>query len=317
MGGSTCYLVVGVGFYGIPPHLSAFFMSLDTTRTGCPPFLTGPQAPLSQNRHTMSSIQETLARPCLLHKFLSFLVGTLPSLAVSIIIFFLPVQVKRFDPRLGPWEGGTNVTIEGVNLGKTFTDIAGGITVAGMPCHPYEELYVQTRRIVCLVDSPKNSESRRGPVIVRVSNFKGESADYYEFVNPLIESIHPSRGPLSGGTQLTIRGQFMNAGSSIQAVIDPSLPCAITYTNASHAICRTSASNRLRSGELQMSFDRGVRRYTRQMYEYVDDPTIEYAESGVVSQVKVPKGIPSGGIIISVAGNNLEYIQVYTSMISM
>jgi plexin A len=219
-------------------------------------------------------------------------------------------QVKRFDPRLGPWEGGTNVTIEGVNLGKTFSDIAGGITVAGMPCHPFEELYVQTRRIVCLVDSPKNSETRRGPVIVRVSNFKGESADYYEFVNPIIESIHPSRGPLSGGTQLTIRGQFMNAGSSIQAVIDPSLTCAITSTNSSHAICRTSASNRLRSGELQMSFDRGVRRYTRQMYQYVEDPTIEYAESGVVSQVKVPKGVPSGGIIISVAGNNLEYIQV-------
>jgi len=42
----------------------------------------------------------------------------------------------------------------------------------------------------------------------------------------------------------------------------------------------------------------------------VEDPTIEYAESGVVSQVKVPKGIPSGGIIISVAGNNFEYIQV-------
>ena len=218
--------------------------------------------------------------------------------------------MKRFDPRLGPWEGGTNVTIEGVNLGKTFSDISGGITVAGMPCHPFEELYVQTRRIVCLVDSPKTSESRRGPVIVRVSNFKGESADYYEFVNPVIESIHPIRGPLSGGTQLTIRGQFMNAGSSIQAVIDPALPCAITYTNATHAICRTSASNRLRSGELHMSFDRGVRRYTRQMYQYVEDPTIEYAESGVVSQVKVPKGIPAGGIIISVAGNNLEYIQV-------
>jgi plexin A len=218
--------------------------------------------------------------------------------------------VKRFDPRFGPWEGGTNLTIEGVNLGKTFSDIAAGITVAGMPCHPYEELYVQTRRIVCLVVSPKNSAPRRGPVIVRVSNFQGESADYYEFVNPIIESIHPSRGPLSGGTQLTIRGQFLNAGSSIQAVIDPSLTCAITSINSTHAICRTSASNRLGSGKLQMSFDRGVRRYTRQMYQYVEDPIIEYAESGVVSQVKVPKGIPSGGIIISVAGNNFEYIQV-------
>lgn len=219
-------------------------------------------------------------------------------------------QVKRFDPRLGPWEGGTNVTIEGVNLGKTFSDIDGGITVAGMPCHPYKDLYVQTRRIVCLVDSPKSSEPRRGSVIVRVSNFKGESAEQYEFVNPVIESIHPSRGPVSGGTLLTIHGKFMNAGSSIQAVIDPSLPCTITFTNASHAICRTTASNRFRSGELQMTFDRGVRRFTKQMFQYVEDPTIEYAESGIVSQVKVPKGIPSGGILVTVVGNNMEYIQV-------
>lgn len=223
--------------------------------------------------------------------------------------------MKRFDPRLGPLEGGTNLTIEGVNLGKTYADIASGITVAGMPCHPYEHLYVQTRRIVCLVDSPKSNEPRRGPVIVRVSNFKGESADFYEFVNPAIEGIEPSRGPRSGGTLLTIRGQFMNAGSSITAMIHPEtggpvLPCSITFTNATHAMCRTSASDRLRSGELRMGFDKGMRRFTRQLYEYVEDPTIEYAESGVISQVKVPKGIPSGGIIISVTGNNLEYIQV-------
>ena len=188
--------------------------------------------------------------------------------------------------------------------------------MAGIPCHPYEELYVQTQRIVCLVDSPKTSESRRGPVIVRISNLQGASTDYYEFVNPIIESFHPIRGPLSGGTQLTIRGQFLNAGSSIQAAIDPALSCAITFTNATHAICRTSASNRLRSGELQVFFGRGVRRYTRQMYQYLEDPTIEYAESGVFSNFKTPKGIPSGGIIISVIGNNFEQIQVRPSFVS-
>lgn len=219
-------------------------------------------------------------------------------------------EVKKFEPRLGPWEGGTNVTIEGVNLGKTFADISGGITVAGMPCHPYAELYVQTRRIVCLVDSPKSSEPRRGPVIVRVAEFKGESAEYYEFVNPVIESIRPVRGPKSGGTLITITGQYMNAGSSIKATIEPGLACEITGTNATHAVCRTSASDRLRSGELQMSFDRGVRRFTKETYHYVDDPSIEYAESGVVGQVKQPKGIPAGGIIISVAGNHLDTIQV-------
>jgi len=40
-------------------------------------------------------------------------------------------KVTSFKPMLGPWEGGTNITIRGINLGKEFRDIYGGITVAG------------------------------------------------------------------------------------------------------------------------------------------------------------------------------------------
>jgi len=119
--------------------------------------------------------------------------------------------------------------------------------------------------------------------------------------------------------------------------------------NETHAVCRTSAAQQLLSGELQLFFDRGNRSFVPKLYEYVQDPTVDFAESGVVSQVsfdpnrrsmkrtnsirsvtwatamklsadamnrrrfrsqvKVPKGIPSGGIIVTVGGNNLQYIQ--------
>ncbi len=29
-------------------------------------------------------------------------------------------EITHFTPKSGPWEGGTNVTITGINLGKTF-----------------------------------------------------------------------------------------------------------------------------------------------------------------------------------------------------
>lgn len=60
-------------------------------------------------------------------------------------------EVTSFSPELGPWEGGTNITIEGINLGKTFQDIYSGVRIAGVPCQPYEELYIETKQIVCKV----------------------------------------------------------------------------------------------------------------------------------------------------------------------
>ena len=94
--------------------------------------------------------------------------------------------------------GGTNITIRGINLGKEFLDIYGGITVAGIQCDPYESLYLKTEQIVCKVDGPGTKEPRKGPVIVKVADFRGESRDNYEFVDPQIRAIRPKKGPQSG-----------------------------------------------------------------------------------------------------------------------
>lgn len=39
------------------------------------------------------------------------------------------VEIKEFFPMLGPWEGGTNITIRGVNLGKSYDDIYGTVCI--------------------------------------------------------------------------------------------------------------------------------------------------------------------------------------------
>ncbi|GBM68568.1 Plexin-A2 [Araneus ventricosus] len=38
-------------------------------------------------------------------------------------------QILSFTPKSGPWEGGTNITIGGINLGRVFQDIANNIRV--------------------------------------------------------------------------------------------------------------------------------------------------------------------------------------------
>ncbi|XP_015429042.1 PREDICTED: plexin-A4 [Dufourea novaeangliae] len=216
-------------------------------------------------------------------------------------------EIHSFEPVMGPWEGDTNVTIRGINLGKTFTDIYHGVTVGGMRCQPYEELYMRTKQIVCRVDGPGTEEGKSGPVIVEIEDFRGQSEYNFEFVDPKIDSIIPKYGPLSGGTTVKITGKYMNAGSTIEAFIDD-LPCLIINADTNEALCITSASGRKKSGVVKMTFDGAFRIYDG-YFEYVDDPTIESVESGVASQVKIPKGIPAGGIKISVTGKNLGYIQ--------
>ena len=48
-------------------------------------------------------------------------------------------------PRAGPVEGRTNLTITGINLGQSASDIYN-ITVAGHPCNPYPDTYVTATR---------------------------------------------------------------------------------------------------------------------------------------------------------------------------
>lgn len=52
----------------------------------------------------------------------------------------------QFWPQTGPTKGGTSLTIQGVNLGKTFDDIRDGVTVAGIKCAPDESQYTPAKQ---------------------------------------------------------------------------------------------------------------------------------------------------------------------------
>ena len=71
-----------------------------------------------------------------------------------------------------------------------------------------------------------------------------------------------------------------------------------------------TCSRTLSKQDVRMVFDKGSRILVGRKYEYVEDPKIDYAESGNSASVnKVPKGIVSGGINITVVGLNFNYIQ--------
>lgn len=218
-------------------------------------------------------------------------------------------EIHSFSPKTGPWEGGTNITIRGINLGKNFSDIYSGVKIAGINCMPYSQLYIDTKQIVCTVDSPGVQAYRKGRIVVQIGDYRGESKTDFEFVDPKIDDFNPKFGPVSGGTQITIMGKYLNAGSRIQAFINDHLACEILSTDSNQALCRTSPAPEIIEGKLKMQFDNGIREFNDNNFKYVEDPTIDYVSSGPSGQLKVPKGIPAGGIKIAVSGNQFEYIK--------
>ncbi|GBN70655.1 Plexin-A4, partial [Araneus ventricosus] len=261
-------------------------------------------------------------------------------------------QILSFTPKSGPWEGGTNITIRGINLGRVFQDIANNIRVIHegrkviAECVPHEELYVKTTQIVCHVEKPPNlttgliSGPMMGYIEVKVlHDYIATSREQYSFVvitlfdvsrflkhrsrlrvdtktapmfvyvyNPRITSIKPSKGPKSGGTALAIWGLHMDAGSRAEAYVG-GLSCNVTSRDASKAVCVTSASRECALQTVRIKFDNGLRVFEDYKFLYVEDPFITYVESGSPGRRGVPKGIPSGGIAVSVKGTSLNAAQ--------
>uniref|UniRef100_A0A8D8QDQ6 Plexin-A1 n=1 Tax=Cacopsylla melanoneura TaxID=428564 RepID=A0A8D8QDQ6_9HEMI len=202
-------------------------------------------------------------------------------------------EIYSFHPKSGPWEGGTNVTINGINLGNDFKDIKDDVSVAGIPCQPYVSMYNQTTQIVCQVEHLRGNKSTEGPVTVRIRDFTVQSKDNYQFVDPIIRSISPMQGPSYGGTTLHITGFHLNAGSSIEAFID-NLPCRVISVEYEGAYCITSASDRHGKFKFKIKFDKGTRYLNDGFFEYVE------VEDGNVESVALKIAILTIVFLISI-----------------
>lgn len=240
-------------------------------------------------------------------------------------------QILSFEPKTGPPEGGTNITIKGINLGRTFEDIQNGISVELMQnnlkidqieCVPFRELYVRTSQITCQLAAPINltsqnlvSSSATGIISIKVNaDYVTRSNERFSFVSPRILSVVPSKGPKSGGTKLLLWGLDMNTGSRAEAYIGGA-PCYIINRKHDKIECITSAIDRPGGQKVSMRFDNSERTFSDYEFLYVDDPEVDVVTSNQISSghfargLSPPKGISAGGISIHVRGKNFVSIQ--------
>lgn len=208
-------------------------------------------------------------------------------------------RIDWVHPLSGPIEGGTLVTIEGSNLGTSEDEIKDNITIGGIPC--ILEEYNVSVRVVCRT-GPSLSPM---PADVLVGNKAGQTQArerfYYKVVQ--LDSVHPNKGPQSGGTRLYLIGSNLNVGSHLTVSLD-NMPCIVDRTLASNSqiSCRTTRCSyaKYNVSELVLTVDKAVLKLPRP-FMYRDDPAVK--------KISPLKSFISGGRDVTVMGVNFLPVQ--------
>uniref|UniRef100_A0AAQ5Y0P7 Plexin-B1 n=1 Tax=Amphiprion ocellaris TaxID=80972 RepID=A0AAQ5Y0P7_AMPOC len=213
-----------------------------------------------------------------------------------------PPQITQVLPVSGPLEGGVLVTITGSNLGMRFEDVVGGVTVAGVQCLPQPEGYLISTRVVC--ELQPSGRQKEGPVLVTMGMTPpGRSMQMFTYQDPQLLDLVPDRGPVSGGTRLTIRGRQLLTGqtSDLSAFVG-NQPCYIVdEVNDTQLECRTGPSNQTGGVPVRVFFGKAERTVPDVFFHYLDDP--------VITDAVPAESFYAGGRIVIVTGRNLDVVQ--------
>ncbi|XP_023930655.1 plexin-B-like [Lingula anatina] len=218
------------------------------------------------------------------------------------------VIINWVTPLSAPVEGHTKVTISGTNLGTSDASIPT-VRLAGVVCRPVVEDYVVSKRIVCTAAEAPGRLARNGSVEVQVQGLGKvyRHSQMFRYVDPRLETVFPVKGPIAGGTRLTVRGKDLNVGNldNISLTLgEEMLPCIVDRsTIGSHStICATPGVSRPKVvTSVRMFFDGSVRMLDQNPFTYTEDPVVE--------KIMPLTSFVSGGRILTVIGKNFDSIQ--------
>ncbi|KAI6236464.1 hypothetical protein M3Y95_00160400 [Aphelenchoides besseyi] len=212
-------------------------------------------------------------------------------------------RIDNFNPRKGPINGGTKITITGSNLGLNSADLRNAVHIANVPCDISDLEYKSSTRVVCNTRSPSVLKRQSQHVVIKLRDdqrYTAVSNDTYTFVNPKIASFRPYRGPRSGGTDITILGEDLDSGFYFNVTVG-SVKCALLQRSSSMVVCRTGSAPVEGSDFLIVTADGTQIKVDSVQYQYAPNPVIERVARAV--------SIVSGGITLDVFGKGLDLLQ--------
>uniref|UniRef100_A0AAY4DKL1 Sema domain-containing protein n=1 Tax=Denticeps clupeoides TaxID=299321 RepID=A0AAY4DKL1_9TELE len=215
-------------------------------------------------------------------------------------------RITKVQPLTGPKEGGTRVTIEGENLGLQVREITQ-VHVAGVRCNPVAAEYVSAERIVCDMEKSLLPNPPGGAVELCIGEcspeYRAFSFQTYSFVvsrPPLSLPERGEKGPLSGGTKLTIYGKNLDAGMDVMRSRFITFLSHMRTTREIVCVTPPSVSGSVPSA-IKLFIDKAEIVSPDTRYIYTEDPT--------VSTIEPNWSIVNGSTILTVTGTNLLTIQ--------
>lgn len=227
-------------------------------------------------------------------------------------------RIESVDPLYAPWAGGTTVKITVTNHKVLQMNKVIVVTVAGHRCLlPTTSL--DGTQISCMIAPTNSSKLNDGPVEVSYISDVTKSSlpvltirsdQTFYFVEPEIASIQPACGRLTGGTMITIRGNFLNAGNSVQAFVGDNGTCQITALSQNEVTCVTGPSKKPTNSTVRLEFDKYLKKHSVQpmLFEYTGEPVLDANQTF--------RGIATGGTRLPVRGQYfgcIEHPFIYVS----
>jgi hypothetical protein len=137
--------------------------------------------------------------------------GTSRSSAADLFRYLAAPRVASVRPQVGPCSGGTKVTITGKNLANA-TQVRFGANPATILGN------TATKIVAVSPAAPSNETYLAGLHVTTAGGMSPHTpTSYFNYVAaPMVSSVSPASGPLTGGTQVTITGTDLTRATAVR-----------------------------------------------------------------------------------------------------
>ncbi|GMH75266.1 hypothetical protein TL16_g06702 [Triparma laevis f. inornata] len=224
--------------------------------------------------------------------------GSTPSTANVAFSYFSAAEASHLAPSSGPTDGGTALIVAGSNFDPTLTYTCelGGETTAAT--------FISTTSISCLTP-PSPVVKKSVELLIKETTFNSVFAtgstslrfDYFQ--KPIMTSLEPSTGPVSGGAFVTVQGTGFDGSSGAVFCKFGSSVVSAMLLDEKHISCQSPPATSASASTVSISASiNGA--------DYVTNADLKFAYYSElnIDSVSPASGTVSGGTMVTVGGTN-------------